>query len=129
MSLLYLDIETDNTNGSGLDVFNSKIVTLQLLLPSGKTLILKDPKSLDSVKSALENSLVIGHNLKFDAKFLKYHFGVTLYNVYDTYLAEIILSGGLYAGQLGVTGLSDLVLRYSAIPVPDIVPTQGRYRA
>ena len=112
MSLLYLDIETDNTNGSGLDVFNSKIVTLQLLLPSGKTLILKDPKSLDSVKSALENSLVISHNLKFDAKFLKYHFGVTLYNVYDTYLAEIILSGGLYAGQLGVTGLSDLVLRY-----------------
>src|SRR5674536_265602 len=80
MSLLYLDIETDNTNGSGLDVFNSKIVTLQILLPSGKTLILKDPKSLNSVKSVLENSLLIGHNLKFDAKFLKYHFGITLYN-------------------------------------------------
>lgn len=114
MSLVYLDIETDNTNGSGLDVFNSKVVTLQILLPSGKTIILKDPKSLDNVKSVLENSLVIGHNLKFDSKFLKYHFGVTLYNVYDTYLAEIILSGGLYAGrqQASVLKLGDLVLKY-----------------
>lgn len=112
MSLLYLDIETDNTNGVGLDVFSSKIVTIQILLPSGKTIILKDPKSLDNVKSLLENNLIIGHNLKFDSKFLKYHFGVTLYNVYDTYLAEIILSGGLYAGKHGVTGLSDLVFRY-----------------
>ena len=112
MSLLYLDIETDNTNGAGLDVFSSKVVTIQILLPSGKTIILKDPKSLDNVKPLLENNLIIGHNLKFDSKFLKYHFGVTLYNVYDTYLAEIILSGGLYAGKRGVTGLSDLVFRY-----------------
>lgn len=112
MGSLFLDIETDNSNNSGLDVFQSKIVTLQILLPSGKTIILKDPKSLDSVKPILENNLVIGHNLKFDAKFLKYHFGVTLYNVYDTYLAEIILSGGLYAGKQNVTGLHDLVLRY-----------------
>jgi len=112
MPLLYLDIETDNINGAELDVFNSKIVTIQILLPSGKTIILKDPKSLDNVKSLLENSLIIGHNLKFDAKFLKYHFGISLYNVYDTYLAEIILSGGLYAGKHGVTRLSDLVFRY-----------------
>lgn len=112
MSVLYLDIETDNTNGAGLDVFSSKVVTIQILLPSGKIIILKDPKSLDNVKPLLENNLIIGHNLKFDSKFLKYHFGVTLYNVYDTYLAEIILSGGLYAGKQGVTGLSDLVFRY-----------------
>ncbi|KKG49234.1 DNA polymerase [Methanosarcina mazei] len=112
MPVLYLDIETDNTNGFGLDVFNGKIVTIQILLPSGKTIILKDPGSLDNVKSLLENNLIVGHNLKFDSKFLKHHFGVTLYNVYDTYLAEIILSGGLYAGKHGVTGLKDLVFRY-----------------
>ncbi|KKG66210.1 DNA polymerase, partial [Methanosarcina mazei] len=98
--------------GFGLDVFNGKIVTIQILLPSGKTIILKDPGSLDNVKSLLENNLIVGHNLKFDSKFLKHHFGVTLYNVYDTYLAEIILSGGLYAGKHGVTGLKDLVFRY-----------------
>jgi len=82
---------------------------VQILLPSGKTIILKDPKNLNNIKSLLENNLIIGHNLKFDSKFLKHHFGVTLYNVYDTYLAEIVLSGGLYAGKHGVTRLSDLV--------------------
>jgi DNA polymerase-1 len=109
---LFLDIETDNSNGLGLDVFSSKIVTIQILLPSGKTIILKDPKSLEAVKQLLENNLVIGHNLKFDSKFLKHHFGITLYNVYDTYLAELVLSGGSYVGKKGVTGLKDLILRY-----------------
>jgi DNA polymerase I len=115
MPSLFLDIETDNSDGFGLDVFSSKIVTLQILLPSGKTIILKDPKSLDAVKPLLENNLVIGHNLKFDSKFLKHHFGITLYNVYDTYLAELVLSGGLYVGQKDVVGLKDLILRYSGI--------------
>ena len=109
---LYLDIETDNTNGFGLDVFSSKIVTVQILLPTGEKRIYKDPKNLDKIKPLLETNLVIGHNLKFDSKFLKHHFGVTLYNVYDTYLAEIVLSGGLYAGKHGVLKLSDLVFRY-----------------
>src|SRR5665647_2852665 len=127
MSLLYLDIETDNINGAELDVFNSKIVTIQILLPSGKTIILKDPKSLDNVKSLLENNLIIGHNLKFDSKFLKHHFGVTLYNVYDTYLAEIVLSGGLYAGKSGVVGLEDLILRYCGITIDKGEQTTFKY--
>jgi DNA polymerase I len=112
MLLLYLDIETDNTNGFGLDVFSSKIVTVQILLPTGEKRIYKDPKKLDKIKPLLETNLVIGHNLKFDSKFLKHHLGITLYNVYDTYLAEIILSGGLYVGKYGVLKLSDLVFRY-----------------
>jgi DNA polymerase I len=112
MPPFYIDIETDNTNGAGLDVFSTKIVTVQVLLPSGEIRIIKDPKNLDNIKPLLENNLAVVHNLKFDSKFLKYQFGVTLYNVYDTYLAEIVLSGGLYAGQYGVTGLSDLVFRY-----------------
>ena len=112
MLLLYLDIETDNTNGSGLDVFSSKIVTVQILLQTGEKRIYKDPPNLDKIKPLLETNLVIGHNLKFDSKFLKHHFGVTLYNVYDIYLAEIVLSGGLYVGKQGVLKLSDLVFRY-----------------
>jgi DNA polymerase I-like protein with 3'-5' exonuclease and polymerase domains len=127
MSLLNLDIETDNSSGAGLDVFCSKIVTMQILLPSGKTIIIKDPKSLDNVKPLLENNLVIGHNLKFDAKFLKHHFGVTLYNVYDTYLAEFVISGGLYAGKSGVVGLEDLILRYCGITVDKSEQTTFKY--
>jgi DNA polymerase-1 len=122
MSLLYLDIETD-----GLDAFNDRIVTIQLLLPSGQTIILKDPENLDNLKPILERSLVIGHNLKFDAKFLKHKFGVTLRNVYDTYLAELVISGGLYAGQSGVTGLKDLILRYCGVQVDKSQQTTFKY--
>ena len=109
---MYLDIETDNTNGSGLDVFSSKIVTVQILLPTGEKRIYKDPPKLDNIKPLLETNLVIGHNLKFDSKFLKHHLGIILYNIYDTYLAEIVLSGGLYVGKQGVLKLSDLVFKY-----------------
>jgi DNA polymerase I-like protein with 3'-5' exonuclease and polymerase domains len=113
MSLIYLDIETDNSQGyNGLDVFSGRVVTVQMLLPSGKPIIIKDPKNLDHIKPILENNLIIGHNLKFDAKFLKQQFGITLRNVYDTQIAEIIISGGLYAGQRNVVRLQDLVLRY-----------------
>ena len=113
MSPIFLDIETDNSEGyNGLDVFNGRIVTLQMLLPSGKAVILKDPKNLDHIKPILENNLIIGHNLKFDAKFLKQQFGITLGNVYDTQIAEIIISGGLYAGKKNVVRLQDLVLQY-----------------
>ena len=54
MPLLYLDIETDNSEGyNGLDVFNGRIVTIQMLMPSGKVVILKDPtqKQMDEIKS------------------------------------------------------------------------------
>lgn len=111
LPIVYLDIETDNTNGNGLDCFKSRVVTVQIMLPSGKVVIIKDPKSLDDIKEVLEYSLVVGHNIKFDASWLKHHFGVTLYNVYDTQIAEILISGGLYAGKRGVTGLKDVVAR------------------
>ena len=76
MTTLYLDIETDNSPGyNGLDVFNGRIVTVQLLLPNGKTHIIKDPTQadMDKIKPALENSLIVGHNIKFDCKFLKHN--------------------------------------------------------
>jgi DNA polymerase-1 len=82
---------------------------------------------LDNLKSILESSLIIGHNLKFDAKFLKHHFGITLYNVYDTYLAEIVLSGGLYAGKSGVVGLEYLILRYCSVTVDKSEQTTFKY--
>lgn len=121
MPTIYLDIETDNSQGyNGLDVFGGRIVTIQLLMPNGKTRILKDPTQaqVDTIKPILENNLICGHNLKFDCKFLKQKFGITLHHVYDTYVAEIALSGGMYANynycrinKIGL-GLKDLVLRY-----------------
>lgn len=121
MSIIYLDIETDNSRGyNGLDVFSGRIVTIQMLMPNGKTRILKDPtqEQMDKIKPILENNLICGHNLKFDCKFIKQKFGVTIKNLYDTFIAEIVISGGAYANykyclfnKIGLK-LSDLVLRY-----------------
>lgn len=115
LPILYLDIETDNTNGNGLDCFKSKVVTVQIMNEKGRVSIIKDPLSLDHIKDLLESSLVVGHNIKFDSIWLKHHYGVNLYNVYDTQIAEIVISGGLYAGKRGVTGLKDVVERRCGI--------------
>lgn len=109
MPVLYLDIET-----TGLDPLSCELVTLQLMTSSGKVLIIKDPASLEALKPKLESNLIVGHNLKFDSKFLKHHYGITLYHVYDTYLAEIAISGGTLAGKKGAS-LKDLVKKYCGV--------------
>lgn len=108
MSTVYLDIETD-----GLDPFTCHVVTIQMLTAEGVFILLQDPtkEAVSNFAEDLENSLVVGQNLKFDSKFLKYHYGITLHNVYDTYIAELVLSGGLLAGRKGAA-LKDLALKY-----------------
>jgi DNA polymerase-1 len=109
MPPLFLDIET-----TGLDPLTCELVTLQLMTASGDTIIIKDPNTLEDIKQELETSLVIGHNIKFDSKFLKYHYGITLYKVYDTYLAEVAISGGKLARRKGAS-LKDLVFKYCGV--------------
>jgi DNA polymerase I-like protein with 3'-5' exonuclease and polymerase domains len=109
MPVLFLDIET-----SGLNPLISELVTLQLMTSSGKSIIIKATESLVVLKSQLERSLVVGHNIKFDSKFLKSQYGITLYSVYDTYLAEIAISGGKLARRKGAS-LADLVFKYCGV--------------
>jgi DNA polymerase I len=111
LPIIFLDSETDNTNDLGLDCFRSRVVLVQVMTESGKVYLLKDPEDLESIRDLLETCLVVGHNIKFDAIWLKHHYGITLYNVYDTQIAEIIISGGLYAGKRDVTRLKDVVER------------------
>lgn len=115
MPFLFLDIETDNSEGFGLDPFRANVVTIQIMAPTGHKIILKDPKSLDRLKTKLENNVVVGHNLKFEAKFLKYRFGITLKTVYDTMLAEQVISGGQLSGYVKGKSLKDLVLKYCGV--------------
>ena len=115
MPIIYLDIETDNSEGyNGLDFFGGRVVTVQLLLPDSKVIIIKDPTQakMNEIKDILESNLIIGHNLRFDAKFLKQQFGITLITVYDTQIAELVLSSGKYIGKRDVVELKDLVYRY-----------------
>lgn len=56
------------------------------------------------LKPYLESKLILGQNLKFDYKFLKFE-GIELNNIYDTFLAECVLTNGkewkLPTGRMG----------------------------
>jgi DNA polymerase I-like protein with 3'-5' exonuclease and polymerase domains len=109
MPILFLDIET-----TGLNPLTCELVTLQIMNSNGESRIIKDTITLETVKPILERTLIVGHNIKFDSKFLKYQYDITLYNVYDTYLAEIAISGGKLARIKGAS-LTDLVFKYCGV--------------
>jgi ribonuclease D len=76
-----------------------------------KPLIISEPKNLEELKEKLENNTVVGHNIKFEAKFLKHHFGVTLRDVYDTMIAEQVIQGATQP----YIGLKELVFKYCGV--------------
>ncbi len=109
MKNLYIDIETE-----GLNPFEDSIVICQVF--DGEVVrIFQGEEDIRALKPWLEGSMIVGHNLSFDLKFLKHHFGISPNNVYDTMIAEIVISGGLFAGQSGVVGLKDLAKKYCDI--------------
>jgi len=77
------------------------------------------------LKAALENNTVVGDNVKFECKFLKHHFGITLKNIFDTQIAE----QAIYGGQLSASddpkarrkkpfigkSLKDIAFRYCGV--------------
>lgn len=58
------------------------------------------------LKGKIEYKLILGQNLKFDYKFLKME-GIILRNIYDTFLAECILTNGLVDRKLGLGAISE----------------------
>lgn len=73
MPLLYLSVET-----TGLNPMNSEIVTLHLMTASGKSLMIKEPETLEMLKPKLENNVIVGHNLRVALKFLKHKYGISI---------------------------------------------------
>ncbi|HOW15052.1 DNA polymerase [Methanosarcina sp.] len=111
MVTFFVDIETDNSKDLGLDPYRSEIVTFQIMTGSKNPLVIQDIEGIKKYKDRLESSLVVGHNIKFECKFLKHHLGITLKNVYDTMVAEHVLT----CGASGLTSLKSLVLKYCGI--------------
>lgn len=107
--MLFLDIET-----TGLNPYKDDIALVQIMNESGKVFLIQDMEALQQLKPVLETSLCIGHNIKFDSKFLKHHCNINLNQVYDTYLAELAISGGLLAGKSGAN-LQALALKYAGV--------------
>ncbi len=94
-----LDTETE-----GFFNHENKIVMLQLYYKDITYVLDVRYINILPLKERLENILVVGQNLKFDFKFLKFH-GIELNNIYDTFLVECLLTNGLRDRELGLDAL------------------------
>jgi DNA polymerase I-like protein with 3'-5' exonuclease and polymerase domains len=97
--LIGLDIET-----TGLSHFDSEILSLQLGTSKNEQFIFDTSRVDRDIirKFLLKPFWKLGHNLKFDAKFINYHYKITLTNFFDTFVAEKLL----YLGNQNRTPLS-----------------------
>jgi len=86
-----------DTETSGLDPFDSKLLLIQIATPT-KCYIIDATKfeRLGPLKRLLESDHILKllQNAKFDYKMIKAKFGIELCSVYDTYLAEKLLTAG-----------------------------------
>lgn len=95
--LLTQPILAVDTETSGLDPYESKLLLVQIASPEKCYIIDATKVNLKPLKRLLENerSLKILQNAKFDYEMLLQQAGIELNNVYDTYLAERLLTAGL----------------------------------
>lgn len=97
-----------DTETKGKDAHSKKILCLQLGDSQNQFVIDVRSVNILQFKELIESKLIIGHNLKFDYKFLK-HSGIILNKCWDTMLAECVLYCGYE--KYGY-GLKDVCERY-----------------
>lgn len=116
-SLTEVNLDTE-TEGH----FNHKNKILMLQLNWGDISYVIDVRVIDisPLKDTLESILVVGQNLKFDYKFLRFH-GIELNNIYDTMLAEACITNGYENRSLG---LGELANKYCDIKLNKAVRGQ-----
>jgi DNA polymerase-1 len=103
-NMLEFDIET-----KGFD-FNDDLVTVQLGFGGNQYVIDCSTINIKLIKEYLETFTLIGHNLKFDLKFM-YKVGIYPYRIIDTYIAECILNRGMMLPK-GYRSLESCCQRY-----------------
>ena len=105
-----VEIECD-TETWGFDPHSKDILCIQFGNKNNQYLIEWDDVLVEHIKPIMEdsNKLFLFQNAKFDLQFL-YKKGIIVSKIYDTYLAEIIITNGAtFSGR----GLDDLVLKYA----------------
>ncbi len=112
------EVNLDTETQGHFNHFN-KILMLQLNWDDITYVIDVRTVGIDSLKR-LEDILVVGQNLKFDYKFLKFY-GIELNNIYDTMLAEACLTNGNENRSLG---LGTLAQKYCDIQLNKSVRNQ-----
>ena len=105
-----LDIIAIDTETEGFDVFTKKLLSLQVGNKNHQFVIDCLKVDILPLKSILEEKICIAHNMKFDWKFL-YHKGINIKYIYDTFLAECILTTGWKRDDKELA-LTDLTQKY-----------------
>lgn len=103
-----------DTETQGLDFTSDKMIMLQIGDHVHQFVIDTRYVDITPLKPILEskNIIKIFHNAKFDYKFIKQWAGITLENVYDTMLAEMVLT----CGRKGISySLAALMSEYLGI--------------
>jgi DNA polymerase I len=131
----YVSLDTETT---GLDCHSNSLTIVQIKLLD--TIYIFDfrefgYKNLAYILKLIDgsNKTVLAHSAKFDWKFLYKNSGVKLFNMYDTMLAEVMLTMG---NGPRLVSLKELVYRYLGIELskeernefidnPDIVLTEN----
>jgi DNA polymerase I-like protein with 3'-5' exonuclease and polymerase domains len=101
--VLGFDIET-----LGFDPYRDRIVCIQLGNAEAQFVVDVGTVDIQEFKSLLETKLLIGHNLKFDVRFL-FHNRIIPSRIFDTFIAERTLYLGV---TLHKASLADCVDRY-----------------
>lgn len=100
-----------DTETSGFDPYTTKLYTLQLGDNDVQYVIDLTTIDINEYKELLETKGLIGHNLKFDLRFL-YHYRVIPTKVYDTFLGEKTSRLGIESHRCS---LAACVLRHCGI--------------
>lgn len=123
--LLPLDTET-----TGLDPHSDQMLLLQI--GNGKETFVVDCLASNSISNKNKDSTIwkmaidilsgpatkIGHNIGFDWKIIKSHFDVEMTNLYDTMLAERLLTAGKSMKKM--SSLADIVPKYTDLTAKDM---------
>ncbi|QDP46395.1 MAG: putative DNA polymerase [Prokaryotic dsDNA virus sp.] len=104
-----IDTETD-----GVDWHKNKVIMLQIGDENVQFVIDTRDIDISILRPLFEDDrwIKLGHNLKFDYKFILSSFGFRLNGIYDTMLAEVVLN----CGKRGYGyGLDKVLLRYMGV--------------
>jgi len=107
-SIICLDCET-----TGLDPYTSKIVMLQIGDIHRQFIIDTRYTDISCIYDWIRDKKIVGHNIKFDYKQLKYHYNWRLLNLYDSMVVEKLLNNNKKEEEEdGFYALSGLASRY-----------------
>jgi DNA polymerase I-like protein with 3'-5' exonuclease and polymerase domains len=100
-----LDIIAVDTETTGMDPYTCKLLSLQLGDSNNQYVIDAQSINISVYKELLESKELILHNAKFDLRFL-YHNNIVPNKVFDTFLAERILTTGIDTARRGLDAVT-----------------------